>query len=98
MTTQIGDDSTVPAAADAVRSAGDRRIQAFNVLGGAVEALASRLRRWPTASEVRLEIKRQTYGGFTPSILGYKRFRDFLVDASDLGYIEIDKERSGDFA
>src|SRR5215475_2121389 len=98
MTTKTSEDSTTPAATDAVRGAGDRRTQAFKVLVGAVEALASRLSRWPTASEVRLEIKRQTYGGFDSSGLGYKRFRDFLVDASDRGYIEVDTERSGDFA
>jgi hypothetical protein len=40
----------------------------------------------------------RTYGGFKPSRLGYKRFRDLLVDAESRGLISVDRTRRGDVA
>jgi hypothetical protein len=49
----------------------------------------------PTASAVRLALKRLTYNGFDHRKLGFKRFRDFLQRAADAGVIEV-HERPGD--
>src|SRR5690349_15840884 len=71
--------------------------QAYGVLASAVGML-SRGDRPPTASEVRLEMKRLTYGGFSPKAFGFKRFRDFLDGAEAAGYVAVDKDREGDVA
>ncbi|MER6060635.1 hypothetical protein ABT167_05385 [Streptomyces sp. NPDC001792] len=73
----------------------DRR-KAFDVLVDSVSSLYEFASSRPTASEVRLEMKRRTYGGFDPKKLGYRRFRDFLNDAETEGLIGIDHLRQGD--
>ncbi|BCJ45028.1 hypothetical protein GCM10010168_83980 [Actinoplanes ianthinogenes] len=72
--------------------------QAFEVLADSLEGLISSTGRYPTASEVRLEMKRRTYGGFDPKGMGYKRFRDFLEDAQSHGVVKLDPSRAGDIA
>lgn len=76
----------------------DERPQAFSVLVEAVASLARQSARPPTASEVRLEMKRLTYGGFDPKALGYSRFRDFLADAEAQRLVSIDSSRQGDIS
>ncbi|MGY3520376.1 hypothetical protein ACVMYR_29185 [Micromonospora sp. PTRAS2] len=77
---------------------GDGRAEAFAVLAEAVEGLTADGVRPPTASEVRLEMKRRTYGGFDPNLVGFKRFRDFLMAAASEGHIGLDTSRAGDMA
>lgn len=72
-----------------------RRRVAREVLVSVVESLLH-AGRVPTASEVRLELKRRTYNGFNLTELGYKRFRDFLADAEASGSVTIDRDRPGD--
>ncbi|MEW2120249.1 hypothetical protein AB0945_34740 [Streptomyces sp. NPDC005474] len=73
----------------------DKR-KAFDVLVDSVSSLYEFASSRPTASEVRLEMKRRTYDGFDPKKLGYRRFRDFLNDAETEGLIGIDHLRQGD--
>jgi Uncharacterised protein family (UPF0158) len=74
------------------------KVDALKVLANAVSTLYAEGGRPPTASEVRLEMKRQTYGGFDPKIIGFKRFRDFLSMAATEGHIRLDASRRGDLA
>ncbi|WP_446212415.1 UPF0158 family protein [Micromonospora sp. IBSANI012] len=74
------------------------RAEAFAVLVDAVGSLATDGFRPPTASEVRLEMKRRTYGGFDPKLVGFKRFRDFLMAAATEGHVHLDLSRPGDVA
>lgn len=74
-----------------------RHSEAFDVLVSAVETLC-KAGRPPTASEVRLEMRSLTYGGFSLKELGYVKFRDFLYDAEKRGKIRIDSSRVGDYA
>ena len=74
------------------------RRAAFKVLTDAVAALVRPTGSPATGSAVRLEMKRRTYDGFSPKSLGYGRFRDFLDDAEDQGFIRVDRERPGDVA
>lgn len=71
--------------------------EAFTVLRETLFDLEP-LGRPATGSEVRLGLKRRTYGGFDPRPLGFKRFREFLNAARDAGHIEIDDGRKGDVA
>ena len=71
--------------------------QAFSVLVDAVRELGE-AGTVPTASQVRLAMKRRTYGGFDPGKLGYKRFRDFLSEAASENLIDLDEDRPGDGA
>ncbi|MFD3904078.1 hypothetical protein HXS80_16175 [Streptomyces sp. CB04723] len=80
------------------QSAGEGNDEAFAVLAEAVTSLMQPGNRPPTGSEIRLDMKRRTYGGFNPKALGYKRFRDFLDDAEAQGFVVIDRDRPGDVA
>lgn len=71
---------------------------ALRLLGESVNSLQGHLLRLPTASEVRLDLKQATYGGFDPKALGFKRFRDFLLEAQRRGYVVLDSTRAGDIA
>ena len=75
-----------------------QRSQALDVLVESVSHLTRTGGRPPTASEVRLEMKRRTYNGFSPEALGYVRFRDFLAAAESTEIIRIDRQRKGDVA
>jgi hypothetical protein len=68
--------------------------EAFKVLRSAITDLQRRS-VLPTASQVRLEMKQLTYGGFEPKALGFKRFRDFLAAAEQNDHISV-HERPGD--
>jgi len=68
--------------------------EALKVLDHALDELADQQRQ-PTASQVRLAMKRLTYGGFEPQDLGFKRFRDFLETAARDRRIEL-YDRPGD--
>lgn len=68
--------------------------EALKVLDQALDELADQQRQ-PTASQVRLAMKRLTYGGFEPQDLGFKRFRDFLETAARDKRIEL-FDRPGD--
>lgn len=68
---------------------------AFVVLEQAVQAQADAA-QWPTASQVRVAMKRLTYDGFDPEELGYKRFRDFLHAAEAAGHVALRWDRPGD--
>ncbi|MFB6562522.1 UPF0158 family protein [Streptomyces sp. NPDC056400] len=72
------------------------RVAAFNVLAEAIALLSQKAGSPVTGSAVRLEMGRRTYGGFDPKRVGYKRFRDFLDEAEQQGYVEIDHDRPGD--
>jgi hypothetical protein len=72
----------------------DRMAQALGVLDRALDELASE-HRLPTASLVRVAMKRLTYDGFDPEELGFKRFRDFLKAAENDKRIEL-HDRPGD--
>jgi hypothetical protein len=72
--------------------------EAFAVLLDAVGSLTTEGARPPTASEVRLEMKHRTYGGFDPKLVGFKRFREFLMAAASQGHIALDASRPGDLA
>jgi len=74
------------------------KTEAFGVLAKAVEGLTTASARNPTASEVRLEMKRRTHGGFDPKLVGFKRFREFLTAAADAGFVTLDTTRLGDVA
>ncbi len=73
-----------------------QRDQAFQVLSTSTIALTTDNQAYPTASQVRLEMKRRTYGGFDPKGMGYTRFRDFLEDAANQGHVKLDGSRQGD--
>lgn len=51
---------------------------------------------WPTASRVRLAMKKLTYGGFNPDELGFKKFRDFLRTAEAAGCVSLHFDHPGD--
>ncbi|GAA0597467.1 UPF0158 family protein [Actinomadura livida] len=77
--------------------AAGQKTEAFQALVSAVTSLSS-TEGAPTASEVRLELRRITYNGFNLNALGYRRFRDFLTEAEQYGYINIDRARPGDYS
>lgn len=51
-----------------------------------------------TASQAYVKMRQRSYGGFNLQVFGYRRFRDFLMDAAQSGYVIIDETRPGDFA
>ncbi|MFI7679939.1 UPF0158 family protein [Actinophytocola sp. NPDC049390] len=74
-----------------------RREDAFKLLVTAVELLQRASReRPPTASQVRIQLRELTYGGFRLADLGYSRFREFLADAEKRDFVKLDSGREGD--
>ena len=98
LTTGVGVTENIIAGETSPSAIDDGRAEAFAVLADAVAGLTADGVRPPTASEVRLEMKRRTYGGFDPKLVGFKRFRDFLMAAASEGHIGLDTSRAGDMA
>lgn len=49
-----------------------------------------------TASGAYLQMRRKSFGGFDLEAFGYRRFRDFLAQAAQAGYVTIDDSHQGD--
>jgi Uncharacterised protein family (UPF0158) len=69
-----------PQATSAETGVANQRIEAFMLLADIVAQSASG--RQLTASQARIQMKRRSYGGFSPEALGYAKFRDFLLQAA----------------
>jgi len=71
--------------------------EAFQLLA-AVVAEHTDKERPLTASQAFVRMRRKSFGGFDLKDFGYSRFRDFLAEASQAGYVVIDDSRPGDLA
>ena len=69
--------------------------EAFQLLADTI-AEHDDIERPLTASGAYLQMRRKSFGGFDLKTFGYRRFRDFLAEATRAGYVAVDDSHQGD--